>query len=164
MHKIGVITSFENSAVLDGLKRFRKTPDNFEIIKINNNSTAFADLYLCEDMSRPENTFFKIFEDKPVIVNSSDEIALSAITHRKLYVIACGLSYKDTVTLSSIEDNFCTYCLQRGIKDLSNNLIPPQEFTVRVKDSDADVYGILSCITAFLMCGIKKEEIADFLF
>lgn len=72
-------------------------------------------------------------------------------------IITCGLKLNSTITASSIDEYGFTFCLQRSIYSLSNNLISPQEFNVRYSKKPDDLFPLLSVVTTMLLCDVDPK-------
>lgn len=72
-------------------------------------------------------------------------------------ILTCGLKLNSTVTASSIDEYGFTFCLQRSVRSVSNNLISPQEFNVRYFKKPDDIFPFLAIVTAMLLCDIDPK-------
>ena len=84
-------------------------------------------------------------------------------THAKK-IITFGLNCKSTVTASSIStDDYkkVAICIQREISTFGNKTIPQQEFSIKTKLDNIDVYSILSGVTTAILYDIPIEKIND---
>ncbi len=74
-----------------------------------------------------------------------------------LSIITCGLSYKATITASSISDSGFNYCIQRSIFTESHNKLLEQEIPIHWYKKPEEIYGHLEFVTALLLCDTKAE-------
>lgn len=89
---------------------------------------------------------------------NSDSIQKINFQCENIYPITYGLNGKTTVTASSVDDfeQLCfSYCLQRSITTIDENLIQPFEKPIRVKGSYEDIYYYLAAYTCLTVLGIK---------
>jgi len=81
---------------------------------------------------------------KYLIINSDIEIKSEILKKIKTNIINYGLNQKATVTASSINDENIIICLQRSIKNISRNIIEPNEIKVRIEQyKNKRIYNIL---------------------
>lgn len=92
------------------------------------------------------------------ILFNSDSIQKINFQCSNIYPITYGLNGKTTVTASSIDDidslHF-SYCLQRAIFTISNNIVQPFEKPIRVEGKSEDVYYCLAAMTCCLILGYE---------
>ncbi|ERI89594.1 hypothetical protein HMPREF1982_04459 [Clostridiales bacterium oral taxon 876 str. F0540] len=79
------------------------------------------------------------------------------------YLITFGLSSKNTVTVSSIEQGAgFVYCLQRYIGIENSSAIEPQEIPVKLSyKNDSELYSLITAITIGLLEGIESGNIEE---
>lgn len=90
---------------------------------------------------------------------NSDSIQKINFKCDKIYPVTYGLNGRTTVTASSIDDIeglAFSYCLQRAIVTLSQNLVQPCEIPIQVKGTHNDVGYYLAAYTCLILL--------DFLF
>jgi len=79
-------------------------------------------------------------------------------------IIAIGFGSKNTVTISSVEnenDGF-VYCLQRYLNVNAFRMLEPQEIPVNVEfDSEIELYVYMICITIALIEGVDSDEVEE---
>ena len=92
-----------------------------------------------------------------LIVNTDSEIDIKNCPDGDCIVLTCGLKLNSTVTASSIDEYGFTFCLQRSVYTLSNNIISPQEFNVHYTQKPDDLFPLLSVVTAMLLCDIDPK-------
>ncbi|MEG2584538.1 MAG: hypothetical protein RSA27_08530 [Oscillospiraceae bacterium] len=79
-------------------------------------------------------------------------------------IITCGLSYKSTITASSIDDDGFTYCIQRSIFTLNKVKIEPQEFKIYWAKKPKNIYHHLEIVTTLLICDTPIFAFEKFVF
>ena len=106
---------------------------------------------------------FNIPENYFAVVDPENEEAVKMLRKSCMQTVTCGLSQKDTVTFSSIEQDSAVVSLQRGILRLDGKSIEPVEVPVRFGGSHAQ-YAVLSAVAVLLLSGcIGSETKIDFL-
>jgi UDP-N-acetylmuramoyl-L-alanyl-D-glutamate--2,6-diaminopimelate ligase len=97
-------------------------------------------------------------KEKGYIIFNSDSIQKINFECSSIYPVTYGLNGKTTVTASSIDDlerlNF-SYCLQRSIVTIFDNLVQPFEKPVKVEGRYMDVYYYLAAYTCLITLGFK---------
>lgn len=83
-----------------------------------------SDLVITEDL--------KIDGDAVCVINSSNKNNKEYICSNSLPTVTCGLSEKDTFTISGISEDQVAVSLQRTIKTLSGKMIEPCEFVINL--------------------------------
>jgi hypothetical protein len=91
------------------------------------------------------------------IVDSSKEDLLTYVATTGLPAITCGLSAKDTVTLSSIRTDSAVINLQRAITCFDGSLAEPQEIPVSRRE-DADSFALMAASAICLLAGKSPEK------
>ena len=75
--------------------------------------------------------------------------------------LTCGMSPKDTLTLSSISDSSAVVSVQREIKDLNHQTIEPCEIKINYENRFSD-YELLSACAVLLLADKIKDGRLDF--
>ena len=99
-----------------------------------------------------------------VILNGDLDVDIKRLNLLKTRLLTCGLSLRSTVTASSISDEGFTFCLQRGIITLKNELLSPQEFNVYWREKPDEIYPYLEIVTLLLICGVSVEVFSSLRF
>ena len=86
------------------------------------------------------------------ICEDTDIKALNLFLENHTPVISCGMNGKNTVTLSSLEDNIPLITLQRRITDLKGRIIEPAEFKINLKKNYSP-FSIMASVTILLLEG-----------
>ena len=74
------------------------------------------------------------------------------------WAVSFGLSPKDTLTLSSLEEETIHLALQREIITLTGQRLDPQEFPLARKDQTA-LCPILACVGVQLLLGVEPVRV-----
>jgi len=75
-------------------------------------------------------------------------------------LVTYGIGIKNTVTVSSIEENNFVYCLQSYIYINNEETIEPQEIPINIEiHNDTHLYALLVSITIALIEGMNGKEI-----
>lgn len=99
-------------------------------------------------------------KEKGYIIFNSDSIQKINFECGNIYPVTYGLNGKTAVTASSIDDAMglhFSYCLQRSIVTISDNLIQPFDKPVKVQGSYMDIYYYLAAYTCAIILGFKVE-------
>ena len=75
------------------------------------------------------------------------------------WAVSFGLSPKDTLTLSSLEEKTIHLTLQREIVTLTGTRLDPQEFPLDRQDHTA-LCQILACVGVQLLLGVEPGEVS----
>jgi len=98
-----------------------------------------------------------------VAVTASDNHdAIKLLKKKKIPTLICGMSSKDTVSLSSRGEGSACVCLQRGIESLSGEAFEPGEIAVKYK-GELSEYAIMAAAVTLVLCGALPEgEVVEF--
>jgi hypothetical protein len=91
------------------------------------------------------------------IVDSSKEELLTYVATTGLPAITCGLSAKDTVTLSSIRTDSAVINLQRAVTCFDGTLAEPQEIPISRRE-DANSFALMAASAICLLAGKYPEN------
>ena len=86
------------------------------------------------------------------VVDSSNEEVLLHVSRTKLPAVTCGLSPRDTLTLSSIGEQSAVVSLQRAIVCLDGAVCEPQEIPVLLR-APADCFVLMAVAAVFILSG-----------
>lgn len=86
------------------------------------------------------------------VVDSCNKELLQLVSGTNLPAITCGLSPKDTITLSSINDDSAVIDVQRSIICFDGSVVEPQEIPVTL-NSPIDNFTLMAAATIFIVCG-----------
>ena len=91
------------------------------------------------------------------VIDSDNGEAADMLRGDGIQTVSCGLSQKDTVTFSSLENDCAVVSLQRGLKALDGTDIGPVEVPVAIAHSHSE-YSLLAAVAALLLSGVKMPE------
>lgn len=97
-----------------------------------------------------------IGRDTLVILDSSNEAALHALMKREAYVLTCGLRSKDTVTVSSRQEDDAVISLQREIVTFTGRKLEPMELVFR-NCAGVETAQLLLLATLLFTLGLVEE-------
>ncbi len=104
-----------------------------------------------------QELIFKIKNNGYFIFNS-DYINKISFKCSEIYPITYGLNSKSTVTASSVNDieglEF-SFCLQRNILSMGNEIIQPFEKPLKFEGDNMDLYDYISELTCIMILGYK---------
>ena len=86
------------------------------------------------------------------IVDCGNERLVDFVSSTKLPAITCGLSPKDTITLSSIEEDSAVVTLQRAVTCFDGTVAEPQEIPVRLSGI-TDNFSLMAASAVFILTG-----------
>ncbi len=88
------------------------------------------------------------------VVCSDNRVGLQTLMKSGVRTVTCGMSYRDTVTLSGALTH-PTVCLQRRLPTVDGKIFEPEEFPVRLEGEDTDC--LLLAAAVKLLCGIQPK-------
>lgn len=83
--------------------------------------------------------------------------ALELFKNSNTPIISCGMSGKNTITLSSLGDNTLLAALQRIITNVNNTEIEPCEFKIKLNKSYSP-FAVMASVAVLLLKGITPKE------
>jgi len=86
------------------------------------------------------------------VVDSQDDALMQFVSGTRLPAITCGLSPRDTITLSSIDTDSAVINLQRSVTCFDGSAPEPQEFPVRL-NTPIDNFSLMAVACVFILCG-----------
>ncbi len=119
-------------------------------LKINNGIVVICDnTERFKDQQFP-NGIIGICEDNNIN-------ALEVFKKSHIPVISCGMSAKNTITLSSLNSDTLLATLQRTVKNIKGDEIEPAEFKIKLKKSYSH-FSVMACVAILLIKGIAPRE------
>ncbi|MDR2655900.1 MAG: hypothetical protein LBC56_07545 [Oscillospiraceae bacterium] len=91
----------------------------------------------------------------PLLINSENTNGLSLLVNHEIAAITCGLSTKDSITLSSCAEGRAVISVQRFIKKLNGEIFEPMEYPLAL--GGIPIYHSLALFGILLLCGIEQE-------
>lgn len=135
----------ENSGNFTIISTYKKTD-----IKLEKGIAVFID-----DTDRFEKQTFPI--GIIGICEDTNTVALEKFKKSGIAVISCGMNLKNTITLSSINDNGLFAVLQRTVTDNSGKTIDPCEFKIKL-NKEYSPFAIMASVAVLLINGIFPKE------
>jgi len=90
------------------------------------------------------------------VVDSCDGAVMRQVSETKLPAITCGLSSRDTITLSSIDVDSAVINLQRSVTCFDGSVLEPQEIPVRL-GAAIDNYALMALACVFILNGDARR-------
>lgn len=91
------------------------------------------------------------------ICEENNKNALKLFKQNTIPVICCGISPKNTVTISSFDDEVLQISLQRTITNFKGKDIGPAEFKIKLKKR-YNPFSVMACISILIINGIIPKE------
>ncbi|MBR6504229.1 MAG: hypothetical protein IKT41_00660 [Clostridia bacterium] len=162
MFLVGVIS--ENKEIIKWLKQnFKK--NEADIIDLNsetieNFKNVKFDIILISNLKNyEESIFFKkvLINSDICVINADVKENLKFLEYIKGVVITYGFNSKSTITLSSVEDNKISVCIQRAIKNIKGEIIEPIEYVQIIeKIKNVEITDIIGIKTIEILLAKKK--------
>lgn len=109
----------------------------------------------CDDTDRFEKQ--ELPQNMIGICEENNKTALELFKKNCISVITCGMNSKNTVTLSSLNDNTLLTSLQRTVTDSKGTDIMPSEFKVKL-NKKYNPFAVMACVAVLLINGIMPTE------
>lgn len=119
-------------------------------LKINRGIAVF-----CDNTERFEKQTFP--QGIIGICEDSNQNALSLFAKSKIPVISCGMSAKNTVTLSSLNNGYLLTALQRTLTDNCGKDIEPAEFKIKL-NSAYNPFSVMASAAVLLLKGTVPKQ------
>lgn len=131
---------------------------NFDVMIYANKADDFISIDK-EKYKSIMSTVFSLLDEKGIaIVNIDDSELVQFIKGMKHYLVTFGFNSKASITTSStgdvIDEDNLLCCLQRTISAKNGLVIEPQEYMIRVKTNENNVYNVLAAATFAIINGI----------
>lgn len=144
MSLIGILTQNQNKAYLKEELKKRQLEDVFfltENTAQNMRNVKFDTFLLGKKITTKQETIREIAKGTDYfILNSDVKENLQLLENLDLKIITYGYNQKATITTSSVEEGKVIVCLQRGIKNIYQEEIEPQEIELKTdKNEDNNV-------------------------
>lgn len=140
MSLIGILTQNQNKAYLKEELKKRKLEDVFfltESTAQNMRNVKFDTFLLGKKITEKQEMIREIAKRTDYfILNSDVKENLPLLENLDLKIITYGYNQKASITTSSVEDEKVIVCLQRGIKNIYQEEIQPQEMELEIDKSD----------------------------
>ena len=106
----------------------------------------------------PDSPCFPALElpsESVLVLEGKDRHSIAYAAQRGLRVLDCGLSSRDTLTLSSFSGGDAVACLQRPVEDLLGQSVDPFEFPLRA-GRQYPPFALLCCAAVLLLSGRRS--------
>ena len=159
MSLIGILTQNQNKAYLKEELEKRGLEDVFfltESTAQNMRNVKFDTFLLGKKIAEKQEMIREIAKRTDYfILNSDVKENLPLLENLDLKIITYGYNQKASITTSSVEDEKVIVCLQRGIKNIYQEEIEPQEMELEI-DESANNSAILE-LASLLFLYSKKD-------
>lgn len=91
------------------------------------------------------------------IVGSDNTVALSHLMKKANPALCCGMSPRDTLSISSHDFGSAVISLQRAISSLDGKIVEPHDVTITLTQS-VEQYPLLAAIGVLLLSGLELTE------
>ncbi len=91
------------------------------------------------------------------ICEDTNTNALNLFFKNRTPVISCGMNGKNTITLSSLDDNTLFATLQRSVTDLKGRVIEPAEFKIKLNKCFSP-FAVMASVAILLLNGLTPKE------
>ncbi len=91
------------------------------------------------------------------VVDTYNTEAVNILKRANIATISCGMSAKDTLSISSLDYSSALVSLQRNIKTLYDNIIEPHDFVVELKKETLP-YPLLASCAMLLLSNIDSSN------
>ncbi|MCI8623376.1 MAG: hypothetical protein HFG26_06890 [Provencibacterium sp.] len=108
--------------------------------------------------ARPPQPEWENFSPGPhavAVIHSHNAEGLAFAARRHLKTLTCGLSSRDTLTLSSLTGESAGVCLQREIAAFGGKRIEPADIPVRLR-GPLERFELLTLAAVLLLCGLGE--------
>ena len=140
MSLIGILTQNQNKAYLKEELEKRGLEDVFFLTEstAQNMRNVRFDMFLLGTKITEEQEMIREIAKRTdyFILNSDVKENLQLLENLDLKIITYGYNQKASVTTSSVEEEKVIVCLQRGIKNIYQEEIEPQEMELEIDKSD----------------------------
>ena len=140
MSLIGILTQNQNKAYLKEELKKRQLEDVFfltESTAQNMRNVKFDTFLLGKKITTKQETIREIVKRTDYfILNSDVKENLQLLDNLDLKLITYGYNQKASVTTSSVEEGKVIVCLQRGIKNIYQEEIEPQEIELKADKNE----------------------------
>lgn len=109
--------------------------------------------------ARPPQECWENFSPAPravAVIHSHNTEGLAFAARHHLRTLTCGLSSRDTLTLSSMTGESAGICLQREIATFGGGRMEPADIPVRLR-GPAERFELLTLAAVLLLCGLGEH-------
>lgn len=91
------------------------------------------------------------------VCEDNNVTALSILKNKKISTICCGMNNKNSITLSSLNDEYLFACLQRNLQNINGNIVEQGEFKIKLTKKYLP-FSIMAATAILLLKGITPVE------
>lgn len=146
MALIGILTEPKNKLYLQEELKKRKLEEVFFLTEntiLNMHNVKFDIFLLGKKISKNQELVRTLAKGADYFIFNSDiKENLPLLEDLDLKIITYGYNQKATITASSIDENKMMICLQRGIENIKQKKIEPQEIEIEVTNKMQGVAGM----------------------
>ncbi|MCI9038368.1 MAG: hypothetical protein HFJ29_00565 [Clostridia bacterium] len=158
MSLIGILTEPKNKAYLKEEVKKRRLGDVFFLTEntIQNMHNVKFDIFLLgKKVTKNQELVREIAKRTDYfILNSDIKENLRLLENLDLKIITYGYNQKATITTSSVEENKVILCLQRGIKNVYEEGIEPQEIKLEAEKATNNI-AMIELAGLLFLCSSK---------
>lgn len=136
-----------------------------DCIHDNTENTKYNIAIVLGNMKLSDKKFNLLRSSDYILINSDiKDINKMIRPNNAKNIITFGFNSKATVTASSVSDDEykkVAFCIQREVPTFSNKILVQQEFSVKAKVLNTDVYSLLASVTAVLLDDFEVEKLND---
>lgn len=158
MSLIGILTEPKNKAYLKEEVKKRRLGDVFFLTEntIQNMHNVKFDIFLLgKKVTKNQELVREIAKRTDYfILNSDIKENLQLLENLDLKIITYGYNQKATITTSSVEENKVILCLQRGIKNIYEEGIEPQEIKLEAEKATNNI-AMIELASLLFLCSSK---------
>lgn len=158
MSLIGILTETKNKVYLKEELKKRQLEDVFFLTEtaVQNMRNVKFDIFLLgKKITARQEMIREIAKGTDYfILNSDVKENLQLLENLDLKIITYGYNQKASVTTSSVEEEKVIVCLQRGIKNIYQEEIEPQEIELKI-DKSTNNSAVLELASLLFLCTKK---------
>jgi hypothetical protein len=146
MALIGILTEPKNKLYLQGELKKRQLEKVFFLTEntiLNMHNVKFDIFLLGKKISKNQELVRTLAKGADYFIFNSDiKENLPLLEDLDLRIITYGYNQKATITASSVDENKMMICLQRGIENIKQKKIEPQEIEIEITNKLQGVAGM----------------------
>ena len=158
MALIGILTEPKNKVYLKEELKNRQCDSVFFLTEntIQNIHNVKFDIFLLGKKVEKNQELIRTIAKRVdyFILNSDIKENLLILENLDLKIVTYGYNQKATITASSVEDNKMMICLQRGIENVCQQIIEPQEIKIELTKKANDV-AVMELSSLLFVCSGK---------
>lgn len=123
--------------------------DNLSTIKENYDILIFKNSFKYQKCKLNKQSLY--------ITDSQNKNAISVLKENSLAAVTCGMNFKDTVSISSLNSEQATVSLQRNIVTCDGNIIEPRDVKITLKKKTS-IYPLLTSTIVLLVSSSEPKN------